>query len=41
MKVLCVGSLNLDYTYQVDHFVRPGETLAARGAERPLAAARG
>ena len=30
MKVLCVGSLNLDYTYQVDHFVRPGETLAAR-----------
>lgn len=40
MKVLCVGSLNLDYTYQVDHFVRPGETLAAgRGAS--IAAARG
>jgi len=29
MKVLNFGSLNLDYVYQVDHFVRPGETLAA------------
>ena len=26
MKILNFGSLNLDYTYQVDHFVRPGET---------------
>ena len=26
MKVLCFGSLNIDYTYQVDHFVKKGET---------------
>ena len=26
MKVLCFGSMNLDYVYQVDHIVRPGET---------------
>ena len=29
MKALCFGSLNIDYTYLVDHFVQPGETLAA------------
>lgn len=29
MKVLNFGSLNLDYVYQVEHFVRPGETLSA------------
>ena len=29
MKVLNFGSLNLDYVYSVDHFVRPGETLSA------------
>ena len=29
MKVMNFGSLNLDYVYQVDHFVQPGETLAA------------
>ena len=29
MKLLNFGSLNLDYTYQVDHFVRPGETEAS------------
>lgn len=28
-KILCFGSLNLDYTYRVPHFVRAGETLAA------------
>ena len=28
MRILNFGSLNLDYVYQVDHFVRPGETLA-------------
>ena len=27
MKVLNFGSLNLDYVYDVDHFVLPGETL--------------
>ena len=29
MRILNFGSLNLDYVYAVDHFVRPGETLAA------------
>ena len=29
MRVLNFGSLNLDYVYTVDHFVRPGETLAS------------
>lgn len=29
MKILNFGSLNLDYVYQVEHFVQPGETLAA------------
>ena len=29
MKVLNYGSLNLDYVYQVEHFVQPGETLSA------------
>ena len=27
MKVLNFGSLNLDYVYDVEHFVQPGETL--------------
>lgn len=27
MKICNIGSLNLDYVYQVDHFVQPGETL--------------
>ena len=29
MKVLCFGSLNVDYVYRVPHFVVPGETLAS------------
>lgn len=29
MKVLCFGSLNIDYTYKVDHFVEKGETLSS------------
>ena len=29
MRVLNFGSLNLDYVYQVDHFVGPGETLSS------------
>ncbi len=29
MRILNFGSLNLDYVYQVDHFVQPGETLSA------------
>ena len=33
MKVLNMGSLNLDYVYQVDHIVTGGETLASGGME--------
>ena len=28
-KALCFGSLNIDYVYEVDHFVRAGETLSS------------
>ncbi len=31
MKVLCFGSLNIDYTYKVRHFVKKGETLSSDG----------
>ncbi len=27
MKILNLGSINIDHVYRVDHFVRPGETL--------------
>lgn len=30
MKVVNFGSLNIDYTYRVDDFVKPGETKASR-----------
>lgn len=33
MKVLNFGSLNIDYVYGVDYFVRAGETLKARSRE--------
>ncbi len=33
MKVLNFGSLNLDYVYAVDHFVRPGETLSSHSQQ--------
>ena len=29
-KILNFGSLNLDYVYHVDNFVRPGETISAK-----------
>lgn len=29
-KVLCFGSLNIDYVYKVDHFVKKGETISSR-----------
>ena len=29
MKALCFGSLNIDYTYKVGHFVAKGETLSS------------
>ena len=34
MTVFNVGSLNLDFVYQVDHFVQPGETLLAESREQ-------
>ena len=34
MKVLNFGSVNIDITYRVPHFVRPGETLSARSVTR-------
>lgn len=33
MRFLNFGSLNLDYTYFVDHIVQPGETLASSSLE--------
>lgn len=33
MKVLCFGSLNMDHTYQVECFLKPGETRSASGYE--------
>jgi len=33
-KILNFGSVNIDYVYKVDHFVKPGETLSAMGMER-------
>lgn len=33
MKVLCFGSLNIDHTYQVERFLKPGETASAAGYE--------
>ena len=33
MKALCFGSLNIDYTYRVDHFVARGETLLSLGLQ--------
>ncbi len=34
MRFLVMGSLNYDYTYFVDHIVRPGETIASGRLER-------
>lgn len=33
MSVLVFGSLNIDKTYNVDHLVRPGETISASGLQ--------
>lgn len=33
MKAVNFGSMNLDYFYRVDHFVRPGETLSVSSFE--------
>ena len=29
MKILNIGSINIDHVYEVEHFVRPGETLSS------------
>ena len=29
-KIVNFGSINVDHVYQVDHFVKPGETLACQ-----------
>jgi ribokinase len=34
MKLLNFGSLNIDYVYSVDHFVRPGETISSSKMEQ-------
>ena len=34
MRILCFGSLNIDFVYQVPHFVSGGETLAASSLNR-------
>ena len=31
MKILDFGSINIDEVFQVDHFVRPGETMSTLG----------
>lgn len=31
MKVLCFGSMNIDYVYSVDHIVQLGETEMSSG----------
>jgi len=33
MKILNFGSFNLDYVYNVEHMVRPGETIDSTGLE--------
>lgn len=36
MKILSLGSLNYDYAYEVEHFLAPKETLAAKSMQRAL-----
>lgn len=31
MRIVNIGSINVDHVYEVDHFVRPGETLNSKG----------
>ena len=33
MKILCFGSLNIDYTYKVEHFVQKGETISSQSLQ--------
>lgn len=41
MKILNFGSLNIDKVYQVDNFVRPGETISSKNPQFFLAAGKG
>lgn len=34
MKILCMGSVNIDKTYQVDHIPQEGETVLAHGVQQ-------
>jgi ribokinase len=36
MAIINIGSINIDHSYRVDHFVRPGETLACEHYLRGL-----
>ncbi|MBJ7537369.1 ribokinase [Marinomonas transparens] len=36
MTIYNFGSINLDHLYQLDHFVRPGETMASNSYQRLL-----
>lgn len=36
MTVFNIGSINIDHLYQVDHFVRPGETMASSSYQQVL-----
>jgi ribokinase len=31
MSIICFGSMNIDYVYNVDHILKPGETLESAG----------
>lgn len=36
MAIINLGSINIDHVYQVEHFVKPGETLASSAYQRVL-----
>ncbi|WP_417553042.1 ribokinase [Marinomonas fungiae] len=36
MTVFNIGSINIDHLYQVDHFVRPGETMSSTSYQQVL-----
>ncbi len=36
MTVFNIGSINIDHLYQVDHFVRPGETMSSSSYQQVL-----
>ena len=36
MKILNFGSLNIDYTYSVENFVKGGETISASSMQKNI-----